>query len=90
MLFKIISTQVAQQAIFFQGKTVILTFLSDLLKDTLLRIEEEKSPAFGGNQNHNLSATRCVLYRCATTAAPLNHMFLSLTGLKINFQLEKN
>ena len=42
----------------------------DLLKDTLLRIEREKSPTPSGKQTHDLSLTRHVLYRCATTPAP--------------------
>ena len=32
--------------------------------------EEEKSLHPAGTQTHNLSVTRRVLYRCATTAAP--------------------
>ena len=34
-----------------------------------MKIEEEKSPAHGGNRTLNLLITRRVLYHCATTSA---------------------
>ena len=40
-----------------------------LIKDTLLGIEEGKSPAAGGNPTHNLPAVRHALYRYSTTTA---------------------
>ena len=48
--------------------------LRELFKDTPLAMEsgmkeEEKSPAPGGIQTHDLQITRGVLYSCATTAA---------------------
>ena len=45
-----------------------------MLKDTLLKIEEEKSPASSGNRTHELSDMRHVLYRCATTAAQIGNV----------------
>ena len=64
VLFKVISTQVAQQAIFFQGKTVILTFLSDLLKDTLLRIEGKKPSIWWESKPQPLCYQVCALPLC--------------------------
>ena len=46
--------------------------MRDLIKVSLLirkKIEERKSPAPCGISTHDLSVTRCVLYRCAPTAA---------------------
>ena len=50
----------------------MLHLLEGLFKYTLLRIEGEKSPAPGcENQTHNLSVMRRGLYRCDTTTAQL-------------------
>ena len=56
---------------FFNGKTVTLLPLRDLCRDTLLRMEEETSPAPSGNQTYEHSVTRGVLYHCDTTTAQI-------------------
>ena len=58
--------------------------MKDLIKDTPLidregyreRKRRAKSPAPSGIQIHDLSVTRRVLYRCATTAVALLKMFV--------------
>ena len=60
MLIELVLPKVAQ--LFKRGKIVV----QHLLEDTL---EEEKIPAPGRNQTHDLPVTRCVLNHCATTAA---------------------
>ena len=50
--------------------------MRDLFKDTLLRIEGEKSPAPGRNRTHILFVMRHVLYHCAATTANLSKLDL--------------
>ena len=96
MLIKLVSPQAAQLGIhFFNGETVMLHLLGDLFKDTLLRREEEKSPAPGGNRTHDLSVMKPALYRCATTAAqrefPDINIFLNYFFHPINWdELKKH
>ena len=55
----------------------------DLFKDILLKMEEEKSPAPGAIQTHDLSVMRSALYSCATTVAHIlvivNNTYLQST-----------
>ena len=70
VLIKLVMPQAAQLGFyFFNWINSNAAHHTYLLKDTLQRTEREKSPAPEGKGTHNVSVTRCVLYRCATTVS---------------------
>ena len=63
----------------------MLHLTEGLFKDTLLRIEEEESPAPGRNPTHDLSITRRALYCFAATTAIHTSLLIFQIQLKSRF-----
>ena len=74
MCIKLVSPQAAQLSMcIFIGKSVVMhLYEGPDYVHTTDRIEKSKKPAPDRIRTHDVSVMRCVLYRCATTAASLN------------------